>query len=149
MAYKGSKSSYWSKPGKLERLKTLWETGLTASEIADELGEGISRSAICGKADRLGLSERSRGRNHRPHKTKKRSVRAGTASEHRIASGSNLPALIMAEQQKVAQKPKVSFLGSPEKNYPFGHKLSPFPEPEYGDRGFTFADIKALESLYV
>ncbi len=43
-----------------ERIATLakmWESGMTASQIAEELG-GISRNAVIGKAHRLGLQSR-------------------------------------------------------------------------------------------
>ncbi len=42
---------------RIDQLKTLWEKGLTASQIADELG-GVSRNAVIGKAHRLGLKSR-------------------------------------------------------------------------------------------
>ena len=42
---------------RIERLKTLWEEGHTASRIAAELGE-VTRNAVIGKAHRLGLSGR-------------------------------------------------------------------------------------------
>jgi GcrA cell cycle regulator len=42
---------------RIERLKTLWSQGVTASHIADELG-GVSRNAVIGKAHRLGLQSR-------------------------------------------------------------------------------------------
>ena len=42
---------------RIERLKTLWTQGMTASQIADELG-GVSRNAVIGKAHRLGLQAR-------------------------------------------------------------------------------------------
>ena len=42
---------------RIEQLRTLWEKGLTASQIADELG-GVSRNAVIGKAHRLGLKSR-------------------------------------------------------------------------------------------
>ena len=42
---------------RIERLKTLWTQGVTASQIADELG-GVSRNAVIGKAHRLGLQAR-------------------------------------------------------------------------------------------
>lgn len=40
-----------------EVLRTMWEAGSTASQIADHLG-GISRNAVIGKAHRLGLKAR-------------------------------------------------------------------------------------------
>ncbi len=42
---------------RIDRLKSMWEKGLTASQIADELG-GVSRNAVIGKAHRLGLQSR-------------------------------------------------------------------------------------------
>ncbi|GMN12580.1 GcrA family cell cycle regulator [Altererythrobacter sp. MTPC7] len=39
------------------KLKTMWEKGSTASQIAEELG-GVSRNAVIGKAHRLGLKSR-------------------------------------------------------------------------------------------
>ncbi len=42
---------------RIEQLKELWTRGMTASQIADELG-GVSRNAVIGKAHRLGLQSR-------------------------------------------------------------------------------------------
>jgi GcrA cell cycle regulator len=42
---------------RIERLKSMWTEGATASQIAEELG-GVSRNAVIGKAHRLGLEAR-------------------------------------------------------------------------------------------
>lgn len=42
---------------RIDALKGMWEKGLTASQIAEELG-GVSRNAVIGKAHRLGLKSR-------------------------------------------------------------------------------------------
>ena len=42
---------------RIDRLKTMWEKGMTASQIAEDLG-GVSRNAVIGKAHRLGLQSR-------------------------------------------------------------------------------------------
>jgi len=42
---------------RIDRLKSLWLQGMTASQIAEELG-GVSRNAVIGKAHRLGLQSR-------------------------------------------------------------------------------------------
>jgi len=42
---------------RIDKLKEMWERGMTASQIADELG-GVSRNAVIGKAHRLGLQAR-------------------------------------------------------------------------------------------
>ena len=42
---------------RIERLKSMWTEGATASQIAEDLG-GVSRNAVIGKAHRLGLEQR-------------------------------------------------------------------------------------------
>ena len=42
---------------RIERLKSMWADGSTASQIAEDLG-GVSRNAVIGKAHRLGLESR-------------------------------------------------------------------------------------------
>ncbi len=42
---------------RIEQLRQMWERGMTASQIAEELG-GVSRNAVIGKAHRLGLQAR-------------------------------------------------------------------------------------------
>lgn len=42
---------------RIETLKTMWQGGQTASQIAEALG-GVSRNAVIGKAHRLGLQSR-------------------------------------------------------------------------------------------
>jgi GcrA cell cycle regulator len=44
---------------RVERLKTLWSEGLSASQIAAELGS-VTRNAVIGKVHRLGLSGRAK-----------------------------------------------------------------------------------------
>ena len=57
---------------RVEQLRKLWNDGLSASQIAGELG-GITRNAVIGKVHRLGLSGRAkspsapRPRKHRAH----------------------------------------------------------------------------------
>ncbi len=58
---------------RIERLKELWTKGMTASQIADELG-GVSRNAVIGKAHRLGLQSR-------PSPVKPNEAAPGAASE--------------------------------------------------------------------
>jgi GcrA cell cycle regulator len=42
---------------RIEQLRAMWSKGMTASQIAEELG-GVSRNAVIGKAHRLGLQSR-------------------------------------------------------------------------------------------
>ncbi len=55
-------ASAWT-DDRIERLKTLWREGRTAEQIAAELQNGITRSAVLGKVHRMGLSI---GRPERP-----------------------------------------------------------------------------------
>ncbi len=43
---------------RIAMLKAGWEGGMTASQIAEKLGEGVTRNAVIGKAHRLGLESR-------------------------------------------------------------------------------------------
>ena len=42
---------------RIDTLRTMWEKGMTASQIAEALGD-VSRNAVIGKAHRLGLEQR-------------------------------------------------------------------------------------------
>ena len=42
---------------RIELLTKLWTEGRSASQIAAELGEGLTRNAVLGKAHRLGLAQ--------------------------------------------------------------------------------------------
>lgn len=57
----------WDTPGMVEDLKTILEQGATAGEAARDLrrkyGFDVSRSAVIGKAYRLGFELRSQGSN--------------------------------------------------------------------------------------
>ena len=43
---------------RVEKLSELWDKGLSASQIAKELAEGVTRNAVIGKAHRMGLASR-------------------------------------------------------------------------------------------
>ena len=67
---------------RVELLKKLWSDGLSASQIAAELG-GITRNAVIGKVHRLGLSGRAKSASSaapRPRKSRSPMMRIGRAS---------------------------------------------------------------------
>ena len=77
---------------RVELLKKLWSDGLSASQIAAELG-GITRNAVIGKVHRLGLSGRAKSASSaspRPRKARsttmlrmgRGSIRGNTALAH-------------------------------------------------------------------
>ena len=49
--------THWS-DDRVEKLKSLWQAGLSASQIARALGD-VSRNAVIGKVHRLGLAGRA------------------------------------------------------------------------------------------
>ena len=67
---------------RIEQLKKLWSEGLSASQIAAELG-GVTRNAVIGKVHRLGLSGRAKAKPAsvaRPRKVVKAAARTATIS---------------------------------------------------------------------
>ena len=48
--------NYWTK-SKVDKLSSMWARGVPAREIANKLGN-VSRNAVIGKANRLGLSKK-------------------------------------------------------------------------------------------
>jgi GcrA cell cycle regulator len=46
-------------PERVDLLKTLWDKGLSASQVAKQLG-GVTRNAVIGKINRMGLSGRAK-----------------------------------------------------------------------------------------
>lgn len=51
---------------RVEQLRKMWMDGLSASQIAGELGNGITRNAVIGKVHRLGLSGRVKAASSAP-----------------------------------------------------------------------------------
>jgi GcrA cell cycle regulator len=74
---------------RIEQLKQLWDKGVSASQIADQLGGGITRNAVIGKAHRLGLKARPS-----PVKTEpsKKAVAAAAPAPAAAAPASAAPA---------------------------------------------------------
>jgi len=84
---------------RVELLKKLWTEGLSASQIAAELG-GVTRNAVIGKVHRLGLSGRAKSPNSAAPRPRK-----AVQQPHRPA-----PRVIAAPQVRgnVALKPMMA-----------------------------------------
>lgn len=57
---------------RISRLRILWTQGLTAAQIAKQLGGGLTRNAVIGKRIRLGLPDRAIVHSHRSGKRSSR-----------------------------------------------------------------------------
>src|SRR3954451_7803040 len=75
---------------RIERLKTMWTQGSTASQIAEELG-GVSRNAVIGKAHRLGLESRPSPVKAGEEKEKKAPAKAAAAPVPKAAKPAFAP----------------------------------------------------------
>jgi GcrA cell cycle regulator len=73
---------------RVELLKKLWMEGLSASQIAGILGEGVTRNAVIGKVHRLKLSGRAKPASSTP---RVRSTPRPSTSGRRVAAPSSRP----------------------------------------------------------
>ena len=80
---------------RIDELKTMWEKGMTASQIAESLG-GVSRNAVIGKAHRLGLKSRPS-----PVKAKDSKAKKKPAAKAKAA-----PKLKVVPKQRSAPAPR-------------------------------------------
>ncbi|MGD2133287.1 MAG: GcrA family cell cycle regulator [Maricaulaceae bacterium] len=76
---------------RVEVLKKLWAEGLSASQIAKELG-GVTRNAVIGKVHRLGLSGRATPSRPPSRLTSPHRPRAALRPALRLAGGTSAPA---------------------------------------------------------
>lgn len=84
---------------RVELLKKLWMDGLSASQIAGELGQGVTRNAVIGKVHRLKLSARAKPTNAAP-----RSRPAARPAPRRVAGQGATP--IQASAAAMSSKPR-------------------------------------------
>ncbi len=92
---------------RIETLKKMWDSGMTATRIAEELGN-VSRNAVIGKAHRLGLPSR-------PSPVKPNEGRAAPAAPAKAAPEPRpAPAREPAQQQEQEQEQEQEAAPTPE-----------------------------------
>lgn len=131
---------------RIEKLTKLWTEGLTASQIAQELGD-VTRNAVIGKAHRLGLSGRpspvraarakkpAAARPAKPKPLESRSNAPSPASKPKPAAVAQPPVQSASERRVVPQAdlseieagPGVTLLKVTDKmcKWPIGHPGEP------------------------
>jgi GcrA cell cycle regulator len=136
---------------RVEHLKKLWADGLSASQIAAELG-GISRNSIIGKVHRLGLAGRAKSRTaSMPRRRKPRSQGAMMRVVRPTIRGNT--ALTPMHAIEPARRPEPEVI---ENIIPIGQRCSTLELSEgkcrwpIGDPGtpdFFFCGGKTIEGL--
>jgi GcrA cell cycle regulator len=93
---------------RVELLKKLWADGLSASQIAAELGGGVTRNAVIGKVHRLGLSGRVKAvASAAPRPRKPRAPSHPSATLYRVQGNAALAA-VPAPSAEVERMPEVA-----------------------------------------
>ena len=91
---------------RVEMLKKLWLEGLSASQIANELANGITRNAVIGKVHRLGLSGRVKAPSQsQPRPRPQRIARSSTPRSVPLVRGNNALAYAPRIHEAPAPKP--------------------------------------------
>ncbi|WP_417319105.1 GcrA family cell cycle regulator [Emcibacter sp.] len=84
---------------RVEKLRELWDKGLSASQIAKELGEGVTRNAVIGKAHRMGLASRPSPVKADPaKKPAKKAAEKAPAPARKKAAGGKVSLLELTER---------------------------------------------------
>lgn len=99
---------------RVELLRKLWNDGLSASQIAAEIGN-VTRNAVIGKVHRLGLSGRTRPQSTTPQRPRKPAVRQ---------PGPSLPPASLHTRGATALAP------SPQREAEAAPEAAPKPEHE-------------------
>jgi len=102
----GAQSMGWTDE-RVELLKKLWMEGLSASQIAGELGDGVTRNAVIGKVHRLKLSARAK-----PTNTAPRARPAARTAPRRVASPAASMSHVSAKPRQATSMPRPQVMGA-------------------------------------
>ncbi len=108
---------------RVEILKKLWAEGLSASQIASELG-GVTRNAVIGKVHRLGLSGRGKTSAASP---RTRQARTQTPSTKPVNPGTATignAALKLSPETQIQKAPQTRSSSFKELVIPFGERAN-------------------------
>jgi GcrA cell cycle regulator len=138
---------------RVETLKRLWSEGLSASQIAGELG-GITRNAVIGKVHRLGLSGRAKApSSSAPRPRKPRAPSQYVRTTRPVSRGNTALAHHPMAYAEVQAEPEPEFV---DNIIPLGQRCSilelteatcHWPIGDPGSPDFFFCGGKTLTSL--
>jgi GcrA cell cycle regulator len=131
---------------RVELLKKLWQDGLSASQIAAELG-GVTRNAVIGKVHRLGLSGRGQPtssikRQRRTHSTGMRRVRQMITVGNLALKPDQLPDVDMRPRRNVVVPIPLRL-----SIFQLTEKTCKWPLGDPGQEDFHFCGHDSLENL--
>ncbi|MDX3805246.1 GcrA family cell cycle regulator [Bosea thiooxidans] len=122
---------------RVELLKKLWSDGLSASQIAAELGN-VTRNAVIGKVHRLGLSGRAKSaatpaapRNAAPRKAPARSPSHPMGNAAAVTRGAHALAPHFATEAEVEIEAEQAPLPSEDVVIPFSERVTIMELREY------------------
>jgi GcrA cell cycle regulator len=92
---------------RVEMLRKLWNEGLSASQIAGELANGITRNAVIGKVHRLGLSGRAKAPSAIARPRTPKPVRAAASLRPQIPITRGNLAFAIAPRMVEAPRPRI------------------------------------------
>ena len=109
----------WKDPRKVEMLKELWGKGNTASQIAEIIG-GISRNAVIGKANRLNLSAKIKGRSFSKNQNTNKSGHESNENQNR-GRKSRFKSLLIEKDFEPENPKSLEQLDESSCKWPIGH----------------------------
>lgn len=122
-------TDFWEIPGKIDQLTTLWNSGLTMSQIGREMG--VSKSAVLGKGHRLGLPSRPSPiiRDHAP-----------TPPKPRVERPKRIVDPVEPRPPRPTPQPRIA-----TPNWPIGKRPCQWPEGDPKEEGFHLCGDNAFE----
>ena len=135
---------------RVELLKKLWQDGLSASQIAKQLG-GVTRNAVIGKVHRLGLSGRAA-----PSQPTRPAFKAPRPARPAATAMPSAPRRVIAAEPAslptVAQQPSVPAFRAEEPGsatvLTLGAHMCKWPIGDPSTDGFTFCGRRSSEGPY-
>jgi GcrA cell cycle regulator len=129
---------------RVELLKKLWQDGLSASQIAKQLG-GVTRNAVIGKVHRLGLSGRAAP--SKPARTVFKAPRparpaAAPSAPRRIAEASPMAAAQPSPVRYIDEAPGTATVLT------LGAHMCKWPIGDPAMENFTFCGRRSSEGPY-
>ena len=121
---------------KVNKLKKLWGTGSTASQIAEIIG-GISRNAVIGKANRLNLSSKIKTRNVSSSQSFDHNSEDNSSKQRQVRK-SKFKSLLIEKDFEPENPKKLEELDESSCKWPIGH-----PEEE----SFYFCGRSSLKDF--